>query len=399
MAVPKTPRPVLQLPFRAPCEYDPEAAQGTPSLPPSPPCSQTNDVGTSSSSEHRGSQSSSEENLPAESRHQQNEGRRGRPRIIGQTAERPQPRGPHQVQTERLQKILQPILGLENDDSCVLLLCCGSFLACRILVVKIPISTIIDNDYVAIWNLIQESWNALPKSWRHRLPFYGVKQVSLASEVSLLAKIESRGAKRPGDNESVEFIGACTPEDLRGEVQRQRVVIGQELPLVDYPCLYDRQRQVFQHDEICADAHQDVGRSYQCPFEEVREAKRKLWQLSRRSFLTLAFQRPELSEANNLLPTDLFYSHLAVLRLCDLWECPSLYELSFQGLIIEEGWLLSSPSPFLAAIGIMLMSTTLFKFIFGGWDAAWGAASCLVTVAMFGYQYTKDQPGHKAACL
>jgi hypothetical protein len=47
----------------------------------------------------------------------------------------------------------------------------------------------------------------------------------------------------------------------------------------------------------------------------------------------------------------------------------------------------------------MLMSTTLFKFMFGGWDAAWGAASCLVTVAMFGYQYTKDQPGHKAACL
>jgi hypothetical protein len=132
----------------------------------------------------------------------------------------------------------------------------------------------------------------------------------MEQEVSLLAKIESRGAKRPGDNESVEFIGACTPEDLRGEVQRQRVVIGQELPLVDYPCLYDRQRQVFQHDEICADAHQDVGRSYQCPFEEVREAKRKLWQLSRRSFLTLAFQRPELSEANNLLPTDLFYSHL-----------------------------------------------------------------------------------------
>ncbi|KAM6528904.1 hypothetical protein FALCPG4_009856 [Fusarium falciforme] len=253
-------------------------------------------------------------------------------------------------------------------------------------------------DYVGQWSLIKDSWNTFHKSWRHRLPFYGVKQVSLAS-VSLLAQVGSNSSNRFGDGHS-QFLGACTPEDLEVQMQQQQAIIDQ-VPDRAFTCYYDPHDGIFKHHQECDDDREDhytvleaYGSPYECPFENIGEAKRKLLQLSRgRSFLTLAFQRPEVSEANDLIPKR------EVLRLFDEWGRPSLYELPFRGLIVEEGWLLSSQSVFLVYVGGIFMLAVPLKFIFGGWDAAWGAASCLLTLAMFGYQYTKDQGGHKAACI
>lgn len=85
-----------------------------------------------------------------------------------------------------------------------------------------------------------------------------------------------------------------------------------------------------------------------------------------------------------------------VLRVFGEWGRPSLYELPFRGLIVEEGWLLPPQYVFLIYVGGIFMLAVPLRFIFGGWDAAWGAASCLLTLAMFGYQYTRDQSGHRA---
>ncbi|KAI8725556.1 hypothetical protein NCS52_00127000 [Fusarium sp. LHS14.1] len=347
-----------------------------------------------------GNNSSSNENLLAQSPSRENEGQEDWNSSDEPTHKYPKLVRQHRDRAEKLEEILEPILGPENGESCVLLLCCGTPSACRVLPVLIPISTIATDNF-GQWSLIKDSWNTFDKSWRHWLPCYGVQQVSLAS-VSLLAKIGSSGSNRFGDNHS-EFPGACTPEDLEGQMQEQQAIIDQ-VPDRAFPCYYDWEFGFFDHHREChkrSDASCSDFESYESPYEcsakKIMEAKRRLLQLSRRKlFLTLAFRRPEVTAANDLIPESPFYSHQDVLALCGSWDCPSLYELTFRGLMVEEGWLLSSPSPFFAAISILLMSTTLFRFMFGGWDAAWGAASCLVTIAMFGYQYTKDQPGHRA---
>lgn len=179
MRFPKPPRAVLQRPPRAPCEYDVEAAQGTPSLPPSPPCSQTIDVSTSNLSKDPDTLSSFKEVFPTQ---KQNKGQED-------TLQRPRRHKKHRDRTEKLKEILEPIIGSGNGESCVLLLCCGTPSACRVLPVLIPISTVA-TDYVGQWSLIKDSWNSFHKSWRHRLPFYGVKQVSLASVGSTIVPSE-----------------------------------------------------------------------------------------------------------------------------------------------------------------------------------------------------------------
>lgn len=180
MNLPKLPPAVLQRRSQSPCEYDAEAARGAPSLPPSPPCSQTIDVGTNSSSKDPDSQSPFEESSHIQSQSRQNEGQEDEDNSDKKTPKRPRRHKEHRDRTEKLIEILEPILGEENDESCVLLLCCGTPSACRVLPVLIPISTVA-TDYVGQWSLIKDSWNRLHKSWRHRLPFYGVTQVSLAS--------------------------------------------------------------------------------------------------------------------------------------------------------------------------------------------------------------------------
>ncbi|RMJ07648.1 hypothetical protein CDV36_012748 [Fusarium kuroshium] len=433
MTVLKPPEPVLPHPFQSHCQPpDLEAARGPQSLPPTPvegrtvsqytgylklllalykppffitinnntlftpSSSQIIDAGINRSSEDRDNHSSSEEKSSAKSHSRQNKDQEHcDSKDKHKLPPNPERLKKHRDQTEKLQEILEPALGSGTDESCVLLLCCGSPSACCVLPVPIPISTV-GTDYVGQWSLIKESWNTFHKNWRHRLPFYGVKQVSFAS-VSLSAQV---GSNRFGDGHS-HFLGACTPEDLKGQMQQQQAIIDQ-VTKRESACSYYPYRGTFEHTQECDDhreAHYTVFEPfespYECPFEDIRETKRMLLQLSRRrSLLTLAFQRPEASDANDLIPRSLFYSHLETLRLCDEWECPSLYELPFEGLMVEEGWLLPSHSIFLVYIGGIFSLVVPLRFMFGGWDAAWGAASCLLTLAMFGYQYTR----HKATC-
>lgn len=100
-------------------------------------------------------------------------------------------------------------------------------------------------------------------------------------------------------------------------MQQQQAIID-EVPDRQFTCYYDPHHGTFEHFPECDDyreAHGPVFEQYEspyeCPFEKIRDAKRRLLQLSRRrSLLTLAFQRPEVSEANDLIPKSRFYSHL-----------------------------------------------------------------------------------------
>ncbi|RSL61505.1 hypothetical protein CEP51_013622 [Fusarium floridanum] len=350
MTAPKPPDPVLPHIFRSHCEPpDLEEARGPQSIPPSPskgtsisphtgylrlllalskplffitinnntpftpPGSPTIDVGTNGSSEERDSHVSSKEKLPAKSHSQQSKDQDDCD-SRDQLSLDPERLKKHRDRTEKLQEILEPALDSGNRESCVIFLCCGSPSACRVLPVLIPISTI-ETDSLGQWSLIKDSWNTLHKSWRHRLPFYGVKQVSLAS-VSLLAQAGSSGSTRFGDGNS-QFLGTCTPEDLEGQMQKQQAIIDQ-VPEREFTCCYYPHRGTFEHTQECHNHNEDhppafepYELEYECPFEKIRDAKRRLFQLSmRRSLLTLAFQRPEVSEANDLIPKRLFYSHL-----------------------------------------------------------------------------------------
>lgn len=180
MKFPKPPRAVLQRPRPAHHDYDAEAALCTSSPPLSPARSQMIDVGNNIAFKDRGSQLSSDEKSPAECHSPENGGQKDGDSSNEKTPKQPRRHKKHRDRTDKLKDILEPILGSEDGKSCVLLLCCGTPSACRVLPVLIPISTV-TTDYVGQWILIKDSWNTFHKSWRHRLPFYGVKQVSLAS--------------------------------------------------------------------------------------------------------------------------------------------------------------------------------------------------------------------------
>lgn len=67
----------------------------------------------------------------------------------------------------------------------------------------------------------------------------------------------------------------------------------------------------------------------------------------------------------------------------DLWHCPSLGELPFRGLLIEEGWLSGASNalmalPVLGCISIVLGS----KLIFHDWDTAWTVGGVFVALTV-----------------
>lgn len=74
---------------------------------------------------------------------------------------------------------------------------------------------------------------------------------------------------------------------------------------------------------------------------------------------------------------------------CGQWNDPSLFELQFEGLIIEQGWLISVPCAALMVFGLVFCFAIMSRFVFGGWDAAWGAAGCMVAVVTLMYVATE----------
>ncbi|KAF5007593.1 hypothetical protein FDECE_6079 [Fusarium decemcellulare] len=277
----------------------------------------------------------------------------------------------HHHRIQEINDALLPLLGPENGESCVLLLCSGKPAKCHILPVILPISTVLDTQSEPRWRIIREAWSGSSRGWRRHLPLYGVRKVSIAAEVSLVAHIGSSGPvkNRP---DLGHFIGMFTAEDVDSEMQTEKAIRDTDLQM-GYPCQYDTDHHKFQHSDECFDAMTSGAEIlYTCPFHAARIAARNYIQLSKRALLTWAFEHPEIAKFNDLLPESLFYSRQEILACRNYWLCPSLYEIPFGGLIIEEGWLLSPRS-------------TLLTFMFGGWDAAWGAAGCIVGIATLGY--------------
>ena len=79
-----------------------------------------------------------------------------------------------------------------------------------------------------------------------------------------------------------------------------------------------------------------------------------------------------------------------VLALVRAWHRPTLRELNFKGLIIEEGWILPRFNEAMILISMAISVSLLGKFAFGGWEPAWGAAACAVQVATFLFFYYRD---------
>ncbi|KAM5370898.1 hypothetical protein ACJZ2D_008331 [Fusarium nematophilum] len=297
----------------------------------------------------------------------------------------------HSKRTQELHEVLEPLLGTENSDSCVLLLCHGKPSKCQVLPVVIPLSKINANDKSVVWAEIREKWDLNCRKWWHHLPFYGVRRVSIASSISIFARRQSDDSRKSSGN-LCQFDGVFTREDIEHQKSLERTIVDRDDHLItDYPCEYDPQTGSFHHSEDCDNMSSwEPGLGLKCPFEKARLANRRLLKLASRPLLTLAFEQPARARANNLLSQDFFYSHRDILGLCNEWRCPSLFEVPFKGLIIDEGWLLSPFSTFILFLGTVFCFTVVSKFMFGDWGAAWGASACIVAIATL--VLTKNPP-------
>lgn len=85
----------------------------------------------------------------------------------------------HGLRKSELMEVLKP---LTSTDSSVLLLCWGEADCCHILPAQIRDSA----NATAQWSQAQRAWQRHRTSWRSRLPWYGVKKVTVVKVVGVL---------------------------------------------------------------------------------------------------------------------------------------------------------------------------------------------------------------------
>lgn len=65
------------------------------------------------------------------------------------------------------------------------------------------------------------------------------------------------------------------------------------------------------------------------------------------------------------------------------WHCPSLVELKFRGLVINEGWTLPKRRISMPlSVTILLVAVIAAKFLFG-WNTAWTVGSYFIALVGF----------------
>lgn len=202
-----------------------------------------------------------------------------------------------------------------------------------------------------------------------------------------------------------EFLGTYVRESHEGAAQNLRQAIADYIPQ-DTPCEYSRDIGVVQCSGVCAE---DVWDGIMCPETDFWRNKRALSRIESQVPLVWAFKEPVLARGNDLLDKEMFYNHLLVpfyvaerkyglhtdwrsqiLCLVRAWHLPTLRELKFQSLIMEEGLVLPQYNGAIMLISMVVSIAILGKFAFGGWEPAWGAAACVAQVATYLFYCAKS---------
>lgn len=72
-----------------------------------------------------------------------------------------------------------------------------------------------------------------------------------------------------------------------------------------------------------------------------------------------------------------------VLKRLNTWHCPSLGELPFRAIFIEEGWIFSDFTISLPVVAAGLLLIILgCKFAYGDWGVAWNVGCFFATLAI-----------------
>ena len=98
-------------------------------------------------------------------------------------------------------------------------------------------------------------------------------------------------------------------------------------------------------------------------------------------------QCPFMLQNGLMLHTDWLSRILSLVRA---WHLPTLREVEFQSLIMEEGLVLPHYNGAIMLISMVVSIAILGKFAFGGWEPAWGAAACISQVVTYLLHCTKS---------
>lgn len=206
------------------------------------------------------------------------------------------------------------------------------------------------------------------------------------------------------------YIGLHRPEDVAAEISELETMDLDYFNL-HFECERDSKTGTWNHHVACpADA------DFACPYESSLNASRNLAHLKRRPLLTTYFQYPELANMNttfddyswdtknrtvyrlllrdwyvaprhwNQMLVDRYLSTRRLLQhLIQGHHCPRLEELVFPGLLVQEGWLLTSPRTklFLMATGTLLLSVALAWVTYQDWAVAWQVGNCFLALGVF----------------
>ncbi|KAH7371169.1 hypothetical protein BKA66DRAFT_470322 [Pyrenochaeta sp. MPI-SDFR-AT-0127] len=291
----------------------------------------------------------------------------------------------HEKRQKEVLEVLEPMLAGENPDSTSLLLCWGTPDVCEIHPVKISLSA----DEVDSWHKIQREYYARRGAWKKCIPFYCVKKVSVVevsgmdsvdwavSDTNAHTKISIAG-RNSGHRLKDTFIGSCVNEDLPARKKTLEQMLTDYEPK-DFPCPYYPSLGSTVCFPECESWHAD---GFECPEARINSVERELLRLNMRRYLTLAFSTPTIATANDLLDDNLLISERDILSETSSWHCPSVGELKFKGLLIEEGW--SLPTQHI----VLLVATMVFflivlgaRLLFDDWGVAWTVGCFFVALA------------------
>ncbi|CEJ91871.1 hypothetical protein VHEMI07558 [[Torrubiella] hemipterigena] len=194
-----------------------------------------------------------------------------------------------------------------------------------------------------IWRGVRHAWFS-SNSRLHRFLRYfrTIKSVDIVT-VRIAGKHEVHNRQTPddalpgGQYSSIEYIGTITRDDIASETHVVQELIDSYVPQ-KWPCKYNYELGIMECDGHCKSRDLYVV----CPQIDHFKQQRKLLQLSMIPFRRLALMDPDITSINSVLDQkDIVYSRRGVLKRLNTWHCPSLGELPFRAIFIEEGWIFS----------------------------------------------------------
>ncbi|KAM0811451.1 hypothetical protein AB5N19_11807 [Seiridium cardinale] len=281
----------------------------------------------------------------------------------------------HNAVKSRILKSLDQLIG---SDKSALLMCWGKGDQCCILTA--PISN--SKDSVAQWAEARRAWTQQKASWRSRVPWYGVTSVKVV-EVTIVGEALQVKRKTHG---AETLLGMYRVEDPNAKISKLEQIISDH---IDERLVCERNSSTgqWEHSNECCDLW-DISPDWDCPYEVRHQAKRAHSQLIRRPTLKMFFKTPELARLNDSMDDlNILISHWELLYRMDQFHCPKLAELSFPGLLIQEGWLVTKPQQTLPLVGMTLLALSGVSawIIYKDWAVAWQVGGCfLAFVALVG---------------